>query len=104
MHRLRWFTALNIDKMRAQHKEMLIAESFLSYFVFFVNTDLWWKCQSHPRLPTKKWQINKDDRIPYSPVAAFLYELRLWYTVYPACGEPVMELLEAADDSDRRGW
>jgi hypothetical protein len=75
------FTAIKIDKMRAQHMAVLIAKSFLSYFVFFVNTDLWWKCQSHPRLPTYNWQINKDDRILYSLVAALLYGLRL-------CGIP----------------
>ncbi len=39
MQRLRWFTAIKIDKMRAQHMVMLIAKNFLSYFVFFVNTE-----------------------------------------------------------------
>jgi hypothetical protein len=35
MQRLRWFTAIKIDKLRAQHMVMLIAKNFMSYFVFF---------------------------------------------------------------------
>jgi hypothetical protein len=100
MQPLRRFTAINIDKMRAQHMVMLTAKSFLSSFIFFVNTYLWRKWHGdNPCLPTSTWHINKDDIIFYTPVAAFLYGLRQWYT-----RSVIMELLEAADDSDRRGW
>jgi hypothetical protein len=77
-------------------------KAFCRILYFFVNAHMWRKWHGdNPCLPTSTWLTNKDDRIPYSPVAAFLYGLRQWYT---RSGEPViMELLEAVDDSDRRG-
>jgi len=105
MQRLRWFTALKIDEMRAQHMVMLIAKSFLSYFVFFINTDMWRKWHGdNPCLPTSTWLTTKVDRITLFSCSGISQRITDVGIPYTRPGESViMELLEAADDSDRRG-